>query len=223
MPKSSGSPVSRRGRPEKSVTIVSTWTAVLCAADGLAGRAVREQQVVERALRRAVGLVAGRRRIREVVRDLVLPDLLSEHSRRGDVEPAVHSDWSSAATRHPVGRGTGRLRTDACCCRPSCRGDAARGHVGRRARAVARREPRRARDRGDPAHRHAARGDRQDRRDAAPGRERRDAGARHAAARGGREPGGSTSAAACRPSAGNGPGSAEPNDRSAARSARGSR
>ena len=90
MAKSSGSPVSRLGLGVKSVSIVVHLHRGRLRADRRAGRAVGEQQLAELALRGPVGLVAGRRRVREVVGDLVLPDLLGEHPGGGDVETTVH-------------------------------------------------------------------------------------------------------------------------------------
>ena len=46
--------------------------------------------LAEAALGRAVGLVAGRRRVREVVGDLILADHLGQHPGRGDVEASLH-------------------------------------------------------------------------------------------------------------------------------------
>ena len=107
--KSSGSPVSLTGcGGEVGDVIWSTWTAVLCEPIVAPVDGVREEQVPERLLRRAVGLVAGRRRVREVVGDLVLADLLGEHAGRGDVETTVHSvrsigrDAASCEAMEPV-------------------------------------------------------------------------------------------------------------------------
>ena len=59
-------------------------------ADLRAGRRVRQQELAELALGGPVGLVAGRRRVGQIVRDLVLADLLGEHAGGGDVEATVH-------------------------------------------------------------------------------------------------------------------------------------
>src|SRR5947199_15297 len=75
--------------------------------DGLSVRGVGEQDVAEAPLRRAVGLVAGRRGVREIVRDLVLADHLSEHPRSGDVEPSLHAArviGRAASSLNDVGR-----------------------------------------------------------------------------------------------------------------------
>ena len=90
MAKSSGSPVSRAGCGVKSVCDLVDLHGGACEPTCWPVARVGEQQLAEGALRRAVGLVAGRRGVRQVVGDLVLADLLGEHARGGDVEATVH-------------------------------------------------------------------------------------------------------------------------------------
>jgi len=59
-------------------------------ADARAGSGVGQHELAERALRRAIGLVPGRRGVRQVVGDLLLAELLGEHAGRRDVEATVH-------------------------------------------------------------------------------------------------------------------------------------
>jgi hypothetical protein len=65
-------------------------------ADGLAGRRVLHQQRSEALLCRRVRLVAWRRCVGEVVGELVLPDLLSQHPLSGDVKARIHLPGCSA-------------------------------------------------------------------------------------------------------------------------------
>jgi hypothetical protein len=95
--KSSGSPVSRDGFGVKSVWIRSTWTAVLWLPTCAPVTELSSSRSPNVCCDGAVGLVAGRRGVRQVVGDLVLADLLRQHARRGDVEPTLHSVQSSAA------------------------------------------------------------------------------------------------------------------------------
>jgi hypothetical protein len=60
--------------------------------DRLPGLGVLKQHVFEARLCRAVGLVAGRRGVGEVIGDLILPHLLGEHARGGDIETAFHPE-----------------------------------------------------------------------------------------------------------------------------------
>ena len=70
----------------------ATWAPMLMDPTVWPGLGVLEQHVGEARLRRAIGLVAGRRGVGEVVGDLILPHLLGEHARGGDVETAFHSE-----------------------------------------------------------------------------------------------------------------------------------
>src|SRR4051794_15929670 len=58
--------------------------------DGLARHRVLEQELTERLLRGAVGLVAGRGSVGEVVGDLVLASLLGEHAGGCEIKAAIH-------------------------------------------------------------------------------------------------------------------------------------
>ena len=90
-------------------------------ADRGAGHGVVEQKRAERPLRRAVGLVAGRRRVCEVVGDLVLAYLLGEHAGGRDVEPAIHVVSFIGADAPCLKRWT-RSQSPRPCCAPRCRG-----------------------------------------------------------------------------------------------------
>src|SRR2546423_832032 len=68
-------------------------------ADRLAAAGVGEHDLLERALRDAVGLVAGRRAVREVVGQKVLAGHLGEHAGGSDVQTAVHLPSSARRVR----------------------------------------------------------------------------------------------------------------------------
>ena len=97
MPRSSGSPVSRSASGVRSVTclvISGPWPS-LPTVSPVCG--VLQQQVGERLLLGAIGLVARRRRVGEVVGDLILAHHLGDHAGGGDVEPAFHAFWRVGA------------------------------------------------------------------------------------------------------------------------------
>ena len=87
-------------------------------ADFGTGDGVGEEQLPERLLRRALALVARGRRVREVVGDLVLAQLLGEHPRGCDVKAAVHVGAASAPGSASL-RSWIRSRSPPRCCGPS--------------------------------------------------------------------------------------------------------